>query len=157
MSKLVDELKARLKAISGAKPESDEEQELVNSLAEESEQEAEKETKEKASEAETPGEAILAETASESEFQAFKKQVSASLDLILTHLEAQDKILNDLQEEMPNLVNKSLDNLLAKVRSDKKVPASTNQFSEKNKVNPEADFGKIKDLQKERIKSHNTK
>jgi hypothetical protein len=53
-------------------------------------------------------------------------------------------------------VDKALNDLLAKVRSDKQVPASTNDFSQKNESN-KVDFQSIEAKKKEIVERNKAK
>jgi ATP-dependent protease ClpP protease subunit len=156
MENVLEKLKAQAGALLGNTSENEETQEMIDQLAKEAEEKATAKVEEKIEKSETPAEAITAELVKGTEFLAFQSQMTEFVNNAIQFIQEEKERNDRLEKSIPELVDKALNTLLSSIKSKKEVPASTNQFSDNVKINPEVDFSAVEAI-KSKIQEKNKK
>ena len=151
MENILEKLKLQAKAILGQKETSEEAQAVIDKLADEAKAKAEAEVEAKMKGADKVGDAVLADKVSNKEYLAYTSQVNEFITNALQVFTQFEARLTKSEEEQDAKITAKMDELLAEVKSTAKVPASSNQFTEKIE-GKKVDFSEIEKL-KTSIKS----
>ena len=149
MTSLLKQLQTMSNAIRGVKAENDEDQKLVDALAAEAKEKAEKDVETEAIEADSPAGKLTADMVKNTVFKAYQKQINAFIETMTIHAEEQENAVQAMVEDMPKRVDAALNELLAKVTSSTETPAARNGFSKEVEDRKDVDFASIETKKKE--------
>ena len=124
MSKLIDDLRNKLSAMTGKSPVKEADAEAVAKLKEAADEiAASKLELKKEGIGDNIGEALTAEMVKFTDYEADRVKWNAFSDVVIQHIEATQTVLDGLNKDIDGRIKTAMNELLAKVTSKTEVPA----------------------------------